>query len=240
MAKKKTRKKRSDDDSPLKNSRLSEIDGGEAEGSEGSLFDMLPSFRRERSGEGRIVTKKELQFLLGWHQNTMEGWLNRGAPVRQRGGTRQDYQIATAEFIQFVFREIEDVTKRLYADADLVGEEDSTLRRLHPEDPRFRKEFLHADKLELELSKEYKDVISIRDAMVILAEQFGVVKSRLSALPGRVMMQLSKMDKPREIEKLLKDEIFQTLESLNLEDVSKADDPLALGKGDAEDDDEKL
>lgn len=239
MPKKKRRAKRpADDDSPLKNSRFGadEIDAFD-EDETATPFDTLPSFRKLPSAEGQIVTKKGLQKLLGWHQNTLEAWIDRGLPCRVRGSEKRDYQISTADAIHWIMREIQEVTMRLYSGDDAVDE--SMLRRLHPDDPRHRKEILHADKLELELSKEYKDVISIRDAMVILAEQFGVVKSQLTALPGRVMMQLSRMDDPREIEKLLKAELFQSLEAMNVEDVAKADDPLQIG-ADEEDEEEKL
>lgn len=105
----------------------------------------------------------------------------------------------------------DDLDERIAA----VQETEGLLKRLHPDDPRHKKETLHAAKLELDLAVRRGEFLDRQEVRALQNEQDSALKSQLEAIPGRISIKLANMTDPRVIDRLLKTEIHKAYESYN-------------------------
>lgn len=78
-----------------------------------------------------------------------------------------------------------------------------------------RKESARASLLELELAVKRGDLVDIHTVAQVQSEVNSNIKSKLLSLPGKLAQRLTGLQATREIEEMLKDEIYECLTELS-------------------------
>jgi phage terminase Nu1 subunit (DNA packaging protein) len=157
-----------------------------------------------------IVNRRQLAAILECQPTSIDKMVDRGMPYVSRPATRRDeWQFSTKAAIEW-----------LAGGAYLKGDDaapTSDLARLRVEKEREELAIRRTQRelREFEVAKLRETVISLDDMQQIFDEQHGVVKSVLSALPGRLAETLAVETDPRTCQRLIEDEVNAALAALS-------------------------
>jgi len=109
----------------------------------------------------------------------------------------------------------------------LIYEKDfiKTSKKKDPEDrvndPTFRKNMALAEKAEIELAEQKKEVVRVDDIIEQVAEEYALLRQRLLAIPARTAKRILLVENEKEALDMLKDEINKALNELNADAEKK-------------------
>lgn len=146
-----------------------------------------------------IVNKVQLADIFAVSLPTIEAWVRDGMPHMDRRG--REWQFDTRPCIDWL------ILKK--AEGKRTEEAESF------EAARARERAAVATLRELELAKTQGELVPIADVVSKIEEEYGVVKSRLRAMPGRMAQALAAETDVAAVERRLRDEIDDTLKTLS-------------------------
>lgn len=148
-----------------------------------------------------LVNRIKLADVLGCSLPTVDKYMAEGAPYIDRPGEKGKTQwaIDTGDVIQWL------IARASGQEGAKTNEMDAML---------LRERTAIVGLKELELGRQQKVLIHVDEVAEVVNEQFAVVKSRIMALPARLTQQLAVEDDPIKVRQILKDEVFDVLESI--------------------------
>ena len=158
---------------------------------------------------GKNVTRQEIADVFGVSHTTVDSWIKRGMPVKQRGSRGKPWVINTAEVSEWIKqREIDKLSGEGNSNAD-------ELRR--------RKLAAETAKVELELARLKAEIVPLAQLERALANVFAEMKTRMRAVPSRIATSLIGEDNETRIKAVILAEIDQALEALGEFDLEEPD-----------------
>lgn len=148
---------------------------------------------------GKNVTRQEIADLFGVSHTTVDAWMKRGMPVKQRGSRGKSWQINTAEVSAWLEQR---AAERVGGDVS----DETELKR--------RKLAAEAQKLELELARAKGELVPLDQLERALSNTFAEIKTNLRSVPSRVATALIGEDSETRIKQIVLAEIDQALEEL--------------------------
>jgi phage terminase Nu1 subunit (DNA packaging protein) len=153
------------------------------------------------------VSGQYLARRFGVDLRTIQRWAIKGH-INREGTDEYDLDSADLYYIERLQDEIERYKKTFEGDGDGNPQARLVLAQC-------RKTEAEAALKELELEKAKALLIEIKEVQDTLSHVLTTVKSRISALPARVALQLSGMDDPRAIAALLTKILDEALNELS-------------------------
>jgi phage terminase Nu1 subunit (DNA packaging protein) len=178
-----------------------------------------------KAGQARVMSLSEAARVLGKHRNTVAGWLAAGAPAVQRAqrSDRRDWQIDVAAVVEWrIERAVAAERERLEAHHAQEAErlEHAIAAADDDSEPMTRSEALRrravveARLRELDLAEREGDVASISVLETFTVDLFTSVRQRFLYMPGKLAPILAAESSPPRCQKLLDDEIRETLTAI--------------------------
>lgn len=148
-----------------------------------------------------IVNRLELSDVLGCALATVDKHVKDGCPFVERPNRdagAKEWRFDTKEVIKFLIEKGHENTPQA-AEKALVRREQAAKTGLK----------------ELELAEKQGQMVTSDDAAELLEEQLGIVKSRITAIPGRLAQALAVETDPATVLRLLKVEVSEALEAIS-------------------------
>lgn len=169
----------------------------------------------DTTGTGRIVSKKELAFILGTTRHAVTRLVSLGCPYLERGtreGEQTAWQFDTAAVVRWL-RETD-----VAAEVERLESGGEMLKRFHPEDPRYAERATAAEIRKLELAELQRNTLLKKDARRIIGEEYETVRMCLREISGKAAKQIA-ANVPdclpaAKIKKVLSREIEEAIEPL--------------------------
>jgi len=153
-----------------------------------------------------IVNRSNLADVLGVALTTVDTYRRQGMPIAQEGSQGKEFQFDTKEVIEWL------ITLKVGGGE---GGKVSTY-----EMSRAREKAATARMKELQLEEMEGRMLDVDDIMAPIEEQYGVVKSRVQAIPGRMAQTLAPELSAAAVERMLKAEINQALAELSTDAIN--------------------
>ncbi len=147
----------------------------------------------------QYLTKNELAQLIDVSLTTIDKWLQKGLPYKEKGDKGKGYKFYFPEVMEWI---IQNKLKRLNVDSSSL------------EEIRKRKELADARLKELELDKRRGKLIEKTEVEKLLIEIGNAFKKKLLSWMSKLPPRLEKKNK-REILKILDEEINELLEDFH-------------------------
>lgn len=145
-----------------------------------------------------IVNRTQLADILGVSPTTVLKRVEQGMPVQQRGDRTTEWVFDTVAVIKW----LQDVAS---GSADTEKSENEKVRTR----AETRQTVAAAALKELELGQRQKVLVHVDDLVMLMDEQFAVLKSRFNALPARLAQRVAIETDPAECRKMLREEVNQ-------------------------------
>jgi phage terminase Nu1 subunit (DNA packaging protein) len=146
----------------------------------------------------RLANKAEVAEFFEIHIATLDAWIRRGCPYRQRGGRGVSWEF-----------DLLDVAAWKYGGESADSGDD-------PEQmpPKERLDWYKGCRERDNHRREAGELLHVDEVTATWSKLIGTAKARLLALPQRLAPKLIKLDDLRKIEDATKKEIFAILEEL--------------------------
>jgi phage terminase Nu1 subunit (DNA packaging protein) len=155
---------------------------------------------------GQTTNKDGLAALLGVSSTVVDGYIRAGCPYVTKGSKGVEWKFDTAEVFRWV-REFDRRGKKPTADPGKDGANKA----------RERNAMASAELKEFELAKARGEYIHISEVGGIAADELAIVRSRLTAMSGRLAQTLSRVTDPARIEALIKVEVNEALQEITFD-----------------------
>jgi len=143
------------------------------------------------SPKGKLVNQKEACEIFNISKPTLNEWVRQGCPVKHRGGKGHPSRYDSAAIFEWRLNKV-------YEDAN--GSTEAVLI----EEAKRRKMAADAEMAEMNLAERKELLISIPEMIEEVGEQLSRVRSQLLAVPSKLAVAVQHLDKPAEIEKVVK------------------------------------
>lgn len=149
-----------------------------------------------------IVNRADLADILGCALGTVDGYVRDGMPEEPSEGRQRRFN--TAQAIKWLRERDKGSTDQTeLADAEL------------------RERKARAGLRELELGERARSMVHISDLVMLMDEQFGIVKSHLSALPARLANRLAAETDPTEVRRVIREEVASMYAAMQPEPLAE-------------------
>jgi len=153
-----------------------------------------------------MATKRELAEIFGVTPRTIENWINKGVPVKTRGGRGIEWDFNTPDVIEWF------IEYRTGSNSDLSKERANLAKA-------------QAKKVNLEVRKLEGDLVSREAILNTWNEIILLSRSHLLAMPSKLTPRLIGQSDHNTIFNIIKDDVYQTLTELAEADPLPPDHP---------------
>ncbi len=150
----------------------------------------------------KYLTKKELANLLDVALSTIDKWLSKGLPYKEKGSHGKTYKFYLPDVVKW----IQTTKNKYWQNRDI---DDLTL-----EEVRKRKELAEAEIKELELAEKRGSLVPIEKVKNEAAGLATIVKQRLYSIPNKIAPFCYKKS-INEIKQIIYDAIDEAIEDLH-------------------------
>jgi phage terminase Nu1 subunit (DNA packaging protein) len=157
-----------------------------------------------------LLNRSQAAELLDVSLPTMDVYVKRGCPFVQRGSKGKEWQFSAVDIVKWARQQ--DVEKAL-GDIEVTDFEEG----------RRRKVVAEAQIAEYELAKLRRTMIHVQDVQAVVSDEYGMVRSRLFQIPGRLAQMVAVETDASIIEGMIKAEVADALEELSA-DGGRSDD----------------
>lgn len=144
-----------------------------------------------------ITNRAGLAEIIGCALGTIDGYVRDGMPANKNG---REWQFDTAQCI------------RWFRDRDRVSTPASDLA-----DAELRERKARAALKELELGERARQLVHIDDLVILMDEQFSIIKSVLDQLPARIAHPVSAQSDPAKCREIVRNQIHGAYAAMNAE-----------------------
>lgn len=171
---------------------------------------------------GRSVNRVELASLCGVSLPTVDAWVRRGCPARQRGSKGREWEFDTAAVIDWrIDQKAQDVAASLQGEAGQISKDEADRR----------KAVANAITAEVAADEALRVVVSRHDAAADVAGFCQVLKSGLSNAAAKIASRATTITNAPEIEEMVQAEMNRAFRSAREELLGRW-----LGERDEDDD----
>lgn len=152
-----------------------------------------------------IVNRTELANVLGCAKTTVDTYVEEGMPYIERADRSrgEQWRFETREVIEWL--------------VDRNGSSDNKAL----DAIKLRERTAIAISKELDLAERQKVLVHIDDIAERLEVEYAIIKSKIRAIPGRLAQRLAITEDAAEVERLIKNEVADALDSIS--EASAAD-----------------
>ena len=148
------------------------------------------------------INLSQLSEFYGKNRSTIRQWMNRGCPVKQRGGRGKQTLFDSVEVADWLEKQ---AINNAVGDTGQADAEELKRRKLAAETAL----------AEIDAAKAREEVVYIEDAVSIITQDILECKARIRNVPGRAVPQIVGETDENRIKEVLEIEIDHALEELS-------------------------
>lgn len=144
---------------------------------------------------GEIVNKRELAKILGKSERALTEWQKEGMPIASSGARGQANRYDTQKVIEWLIKRASDQSSKMDA-------------------AKLRLTIAQAEKAELEVKEMHGELIAVDDMKMMWSNVLAAFRAKVLSIPSRLTPQLTHLNDPKKIDKIIKETLFEALNEL--------------------------